>query len=116
MVGITILRLNVELLIFRNSKIANIEVRKDELFESFIFEFILLFFSKLFEHSKYLIIFQIWQFLKFVFFLIEKFQNFYHFPKLINYRSFWNLFDWKFLNFINLKIRKFLEFFKINGR
>ena len=38
-------RRNVELPIFRNFKIANIELTKDELFESFMFEFIFLFFK-----------------------------------------------------------------------
>ena len=35
---------NVELLTFRNFKIANIKITKDELFDGFIIEFILSFF------------------------------------------------------------------------
>ena len=49
---------NVERLVFRNFKIANIKIKKDELFDNFIFELIS-FFRKLFEHRKYLMIFDI---------------------------------------------------------
>ena len=49
---------NVERSIFRNSKITNIKIAKDELFDYFIYEFIFYYFSfKLLEHPKYLIIF-----------------------------------------------------------
>ena len=44
---------NVERPIFQNFKIANIKKAKNELFDYFIYDF----FSKLLEHSKYLIIF-----------------------------------------------------------
>ena len=52
-------RRNVERLTFRNFKIVNIKITKDDLFDSFIIEFIFFIFKKLFEYSKYLIIFQI---------------------------------------------------------
>ena len=48
---------NVERPIFWNFKITNIKIAKDELFNYFIYEFILYYyFLKLLEHSKYLII------------------------------------------------------------
>ena len=40
---------NVERSIFRNFKIANTKMIKDELFDSFIIEFVLFIFYKLFE-------------------------------------------------------------------
>ena len=41
-----------------NFKITNFEIAKDELFDYFIYKFIFYYYgSKLFEHSKYLIIF-----------------------------------------------------------
>ena len=46
---------NVERPIFRNFKITNIKIAKDELFDSFIFEFI---FSLLINYLHNLIIFQ----------------------------------------------------------
>ena len=49
-------RRNVERPIFRNFKIANIKITKDELFDSFIFEFI---FSLLINYLHNLIISQI---------------------------------------------------------
>ena len=52
-------RRNVERPIFRNFKIANIKITKEQLFDNFIFEFNILFFLESFEHSKYLIIFQV---------------------------------------------------------
>ena len=53
---------NVERLIFRNSKITNIKMAKDELFDYFIYELIFYYyFFTLLEHSKYLIIFQNYQ-------------------------------------------------------
>ena len=52
-------RRNLGRSIFRNFKIANIKIAKNELFDSLIFKLIFSFFSKLFEHPKYLIIFQI---------------------------------------------------------
>ena len=51
-------RRNVERPIFRNFKIANIEITEDELIDNFIFEFNF-HFLKSFEHRKYLIIFQV---------------------------------------------------------
>ena len=42
-------RRNVERPIFRNFKIANIKIKKDELFDNFIFEFNFLFFR---NHSN----------------------------------------------------------------
>ena len=42
--GQNYLRRNVERVTFRNFKIANIKITKDELFNSFIIEFIFLFF------------------------------------------------------------------------
>ena len=51
-------RRNVEQLIFRNFKIANIKISEDELFDYFIYEFIFqYYFFRLLERSKYLIIF-----------------------------------------------------------
>ena len=50
---------NVERLIFRNFKITNIKIAKDELFDNFIFEFNFSFFTKSFKDSEYLIIFQV---------------------------------------------------------
>ena len=41
-------RRNVERPIFRNFKITNIKITKDELFDSFIFEFIFFIIEKLF--------------------------------------------------------------------
>ena len=52
-------RRNVQRLTFRNFKIANIKITKDELYDSFIIEFVFFIFWTLFEYSKYLIIFQI---------------------------------------------------------
>ena len=49
-------RRNVERLIFRNFKITNIKITKDELFDSFIFEFIFLLFM---NYLHNLIIFQV---------------------------------------------------------
>ena len=49
-------RQNVERPIFRNLKITNIKITKDELFDNFIFEFI---FSSFINYSHNLIIFQI---------------------------------------------------------
>ena len=49
-------RRNVERVIFRNFKIANIKITNYELFDSFICEFILPFFQKLFGQAKYLLI------------------------------------------------------------
>ena len=51
-------RRNVDRPIFRNFKIANIIMTKDELFDSFIFDFFFIS-KKFFEHPKRLIIFQI---------------------------------------------------------
>ena len=51
-------RRNVERPVLRNFKIANIKVKKDEWFDNFIFE-LLFIFQKLFEHPKYLIVFDI---------------------------------------------------------
>ena len=70
---------NLERPIFWNSKIVNIEITKHELFDIFIFEFDLLFFLKLFELPKYLIIFEIAKFSKLMIFpnwKILKLQNF----------------------------------------
>ena len=50
-------RRNVERPVFRNFEIANIQIKKDELFDNFIFELFFPFFRKLFEHLKYLMIF-----------------------------------------------------------
>ena len=51
-------RSNVERSIFRNFKITNIKIAKDELLDYFIHEFIFYYyFFKLLHHSKYLIIF-----------------------------------------------------------
>ena len=50
---------NLKRPIFRKFKIANIKITKDELFYSFVFEFIFFIFKKNFEHLKYLIIFQL---------------------------------------------------------
>ena len=48
---------NAEQPIFRNFKITNIKIAKDELFDYFIYEFIFYYdFFKLLEHSKYLTI------------------------------------------------------------
>ena len=52
-------RHNVERPTFRNYKITNIKITKDELLDSFIFKFNFSYFKKSFEHPKYLIIFQI---------------------------------------------------------
>ena len=49
-------RRNIECRIFRNFKITNIKIMKDDLFDSFIFELI---FSLLINYSHNLIIFQI---------------------------------------------------------
>ena len=51
-------RRNGERLEFRNFTVANIKKTKDELFDSFIIEFIFSFFRN-YLNSKYLIIFQI---------------------------------------------------------
>ena len=49
---------NVEQPIFWNFKITNIKIAKDKLFDYFIYEFVFYYyFSKVLEHSKYLIIF-----------------------------------------------------------
>ena len=56
-------RRNVEGSIFRNSKIANIKITKDELNDNFIFEFFFFILKKLFQHLKYSIIFQIVKYL-----------------------------------------------------
>ena len=58
-------RRNVEQPIFRNFKVTNIEITKDQLFDSFIFEFI---FPLFINYLLHLIIFQIVTFI--VFFLI----------------------------------------------
>ena len=50
---------NVERPVFRNFEIANIKIKKDELFDNFIFELCFFIFQKLFEHPKYLIFFDI---------------------------------------------------------
>ena len=50
-------RRNVERPIFRNLKIANIKITKDELFDGFIFEFNFSYFRTSFEHPKYLVFF-----------------------------------------------------------
>ena len=47
--GQNLLRRNVERSIFQNFKIVNIKMTKDELFDSFIAEFIFFIFYKLFE-------------------------------------------------------------------
>ena len=52
---------NVERPVFRNFEIANTEIKKDELFDNFIFDFFF-FFRKLFENLKYLTIFDIVQY------------------------------------------------------
>ena len=72
---------NVERLIFRNFKITNITIAKDELFDYFIYEFIFYYyFFKLPEHSKYLIVFP-----NYKIFSIFKFWKVHHFPnKKIN--------------------------------
>ena len=54
---------NVKRSVFRKFEIANIKIKKHELFDNFIFELFLKFFRKLFEHLKYLIIFDIVQYL-----------------------------------------------------
>ena len=41
----------------RNFEIRNIKMKKDGLFDPFIFELLFYIFQKLFEHPKYLIIF-----------------------------------------------------------
>ena len=72
-------RSNVERPIFRNFKITNIEIAKDELFGYFIYEFIYYYnFFKLLELSKYLIIFPNHKF--FLILAILKFWNLYHLP------------------------------------
>ena len=55
-VGQNLERRNVERPIFRNFEITNINITKDELFDSFIFEFI---FSLFIHYLHNLIIFQI---------------------------------------------------------
>ena len=92
---------NLELPIFRIFKITNIKIVKDELFNYFIYEFIFTFsshaeyvkresivyyyFSKLFERSKYLIIYS-----NYKSFYIVKFRKLYHFPnkKITNFLNF----------------------------
>ena len=51
-------RRDVEQPVFRNFEIANIKIKKDELFDNFIFDLFFIFW-KLFEHAKYSIIFDI---------------------------------------------------------
>ena len=50
-------RRNVERPVFRNFEIANIKIKKDELFDNVIFELFLHFLEN--EHVKYLMIFYI---------------------------------------------------------
>ena len=52
-------RRNVKRPVFRNFEIANIKLKKYELFDNFSFELFFEFLRKLFEHLKYLIIFDI---------------------------------------------------------
>ena len=49
----------VERPVFQNFEIANIKMKKDELFDNFIFEIFFSFFRKLFAHLKYLMTFDI---------------------------------------------------------
>ena len=52
-------RRNVERPVFGNFEIANMKIKKNELFDNFIFELFCHFFRKLFENLKYLMIFDI---------------------------------------------------------
>ena len=52
-------RRNIQQSVFRNFEIANIKMKKVESFENFIFELFFSFRRKLFEHLKYLMIFDI---------------------------------------------------------
>ena len=94
-------RQNVERSIFRNFEIANIKITKDELIDSFIFDFFFIF-EKLLKHSKYSIIFQIveyWIFKWLIFFLIFLISLILKF--------------WKFVNFSNWTISNIWSFFKL---
>ena len=52
-------RRNVDRPVFWNFEIAIIKIKRDELFDNFIFELFFSFSRKLFEHIKYLMIFDI---------------------------------------------------------
>ena len=67
---------NLERPIFRNFKITNIKITKDELFDSFIFEFI---FSLFINYFHNLLIFQIVTFIVFFLFFSVKFCKFINF-------------------------------------
>ena len=67
-------RYNVERLVFQNVEIANIKIKKDELFDNFIFELFFHFLEiiprfKIFNNFLYckILIFQMVKFLKFIY-------------------------------------------------
>ena len=72
-------RLNVERPIFRNSEISNIKMTNDQLLD-FLFSN-LFFLFKLFEHSKYIIIYQIGNFWNLAVWKINKFLELFQFGK-----------------------------------
>ena len=107
---------NIERPIFRNFKITNIEIAKDELFDYFIYEFsFYYYFLKLLEYSKYLTIFPDYKI--FCIFSFVKFRKLYHFPnkKITNILNMRNI-EWmknsKIANFGKAK-RWFSELKKI---
>ena len=80
--------LNVERPIFRNFPIVIIKIQKGELFDNFIFKLFTSIFWKLFQHLKYLMIFDIVKYW---------FSKWYNFKKF----SISKIFKcWKFLNFL----------------